>query len=431
MHRRKLRYSPPGLPGAVPDGPRAAGVPGLKVLSVGELTRGIRRILESAFSGLAVRGEISGLSRPRSGHVYFTLRDDSSSLGAQISVVVWRDDALRVPFQIEEGLRVVVHGRLTVYEPRGVYQVVAQRVEPDGQGAIALAFERLKKLLSEEGLFAPERKRPLPFLPRAIGVVTSPTGAAIHDILRSIYRRHPRAWVRIVPVRVQGDGSAEEVAAAVDLLGRPEAGVEVLIVGRGGGSPEDLWTFNTERVVRAVAASRVPVISAVGHEVDFTLTDFAADVRAQTPTHAGELVVPDAFELAGRLEERSHRLRQALRRSAARAGERLEQLGSSRVLRDPRTLYLDRARRLDDLSKLLQKGLYNACLGWQHRLRVFSGKLEALNPLQVLKRGYAVVFSSRGKVVRSASTLEPGELLNILLGEGKLRARIESAEHHG
>src|SRR5262245_36190876 len=217
MHRRKLRFAPPGPSRAVSTHSPPSPAPGLSafpprcpipldprgevsrgdgVLSVAELTRGIRRILESAFAGLAVRGEISGLSRPPSGHVYFTLRDDSSGPAAQISVVLWRDDALRLPFQLEEGLRVVVHGRLGVYEPRGAYQIVAHRVDPDGQGAIALAFERLKKLLSEEGLFAPERKRPLPFLPACIGVVTSPSGAAIHDILRSIYRRHPGAWVR-------------------------------------------------------------------------------------------------------------------------------------------------------------------------------------------------------------------------------------------
>lgn len=434
MNRRKIRYTLPASGGAVDP---AAGVPpGLppssaEIISVSDLTRGIRRLLESAFSQVAVRGEVSGLNRPASGHLYFTLREIGRAGEAQIRVVLWREEALRLRFHLEDGMRVIIRGRVGVYEPRGSYQLIAARVDPDGPGEIALLLERLKVRLQAEGLFAPERKRPLPFLPRRIGVVTSTSGAALQDILRSIYRRHPRAWVRVAPVRVQGEGSAEEVAAALRFMGRPEAGVDVVIVGRGGGSPEDLWTFNEERVVRAVAACGVPTISAVGHEVDFTLCDLAADVRAQTPTHAGELVVPEIQRLQSLLDERSERLGAALRRRAAQARERLSKLASSWVFRAPEDLVLRHIQKVDGLGRALEKCLYNLYSRWQYVLRAFSEKLEALNPLKVLSRGYSVVLDSRGTVVRTSRDLEAGEHVRLLLGEGTARALIEGVDHGG
>jgi exodeoxyribonuclease VII large subunit len=426
MSRRKLRYTfdPP----AAPAGGGTANEP---VLSVDQLTRGIRRILESSFEQVSVRGEISGLSCPRSGHLYFSLRDGGGTSGSQISVVLFRDQALNLRFRLEDGQQVVVRGRLTVYEPRGAYQIVARNVAPDGPGEIALALERLKQRLAGEGLFAEARKRPLPFLPRRIGVATSPSGAAVHDILRAIYRRHPAAWVRIVPVRVQGEGASAEIAAALELLGRPEAEVEVVIVGRGGGSPEDLWAFNEERVVRAVAGCRVPVISAVGHEVDFTLCDLAADVRAQTPTHAGEMVVPDIGDLRREMAILAGRLGRGLQGRVVRLRERLDRVEHAWPSLGTRAIIEARSQRLDDLARVLQKSLYNTYRRWHDKLRVFSGNLNALNPLAVLQRGFSVVFDSRGKAIRRAADLRRGEPLRILFHEGTARAVVEKIEADG
>ena len=442
MHRRKTRYSFPNLGEPSAGGSGQSGhtgtsgdaqggfvpAPGERVLSVGEISRGIRRILESSFNSVAVRGEVTGLGRPGSGHIYFNLRDGGGLQEAQIAVVLWREGALRLRFPLDEGMRVIVRGRVAVYEPRGIYQVVAERIDPDGLGEIALALDRLKRKLAQEGLFDPRRKQPLPFLPEQIGIITSPSGAALWDILRSIYRRHPGAQVRIIPVRVQGEGAAEEIEAALAFAGSPEAGVSVVIVGRGGGSAEDLWAFNEEGVVRAVAACRVPVISAIGHEVDFTLCDFAADARAQTPTHAGELVVPDVEALRlhfGSLEER---LLGAVLRKTALCGEACERLASRPVLRHPREQVLLRGRKLDDLGRRLWKELYSIHTRWHDKILVFSGRLDALNPLAVLRRGYSVAFDLDGKVVRDAALLHAGQALRVVLAKGSASVRVESIE---
>jgi exodeoxyribonuclease VII large subunit len=426
--RRKTRYS------FVPSskGRGNADPPGARTLSVGELTRGIRHLLEGAYPRLAVRGEVGGMSAPRSGHLYFTLHDEGDAVEAQIAVVIWRDDALRLRFRLEDGMRVVVRGRISVYEPRGTYQVIADAIETAGAGDLALALERLRGRLAAEGLFDAARKRPLPFLPRRIGIVTSPTGAALQDILKSLFRRHPEADVRVFPARVQGAGSAEDVARGIEFLGGNEGGVDVVIVTRGGGSPEDLWTFNEERVVRAVAACPVPTISAVGHEIDFTLCDFAADVRAQTPTHAGEIVVPDMVRLRLLLEEDRARLSSALRRSVERAAERLRSSSAVFLTRSRADVIEARIRRVDELAKDLRKNLYSTYERWQDRLLAFSARLDGLNPLGVLRRGYSVVFDSRGKAVRKAEGLLTGEMVRILFEKGGARATIQEVEgNHG
>ncbi len=441
MRRQKLRYSLT-TPDAsieramdsalvVPTGASSSCPPGRRVLTVGELTRGIRRILESSYSDLWVRGEICSLSRPQSGHVYFNLHDDERPGGVQIAVVVWREDAVRLRVALEEGLRVVIRGRLTVYERRGGYQLIASAVEAEGQGAAAAAFERLKAKLAAEGLFARERKRPLPFFPSCVGVITSPSGAAIHDILKCIYRRHPGASVRLIPVRVQGDGAATEICRAVEFFQTPASGVDVMILGRGGGGAEDLAVFNDETLIRAVAASRIPSVSAVGHEVDFTLCDLVADVRAQTPTHAGELVVPDTFALRVEVAELGNRLERGLQERIARLRERLDHRASSWVLRRPGELIRLRGQRLDDLSVALQKTLYNQYLRWQHEAQVLGEKLEVLGPLGVLKRGYVVVFHRDGRVARRASDLKPQEEVTLRWVDGAATARIEKLESNG
>src|SRR5688572_3892156 len=278
--------------------------PSPKILSVSQLSLLIEGALESVFQSLWVSGEISEVTRPKSGHVYFTLRDET----AQIRAVIWRTTASRLRFQLEEGQQVVCRGDIDVYPPRGTYQLVVQQVEPRGLGALQLALKQLQRRLEAEGLFDPTRKRPLPPFPRRVGFVTSPTGAAIRDFLQVAARRFHGVQILVIPARVQGEGAAAEIARAIAEANRLRPPLDVLVVGRGGGSPEDLWCFNDEQVVRAIFASQVPVVSAVGHEIDVTLSDLVADVRALTPSEAAERVIPSADELLLRLAQFQKRL---------------------------------------------------------------------------------------------------------------------------
>lgn len=404
------------------------------VVSVSEVAGAIRDLLEGAFPFLRVRGEVTNLSRPQSGHLYFSLADDSTSPGAsrlgstQLPCVVWRGSAARLRFRLENGQKVVVTGRIGVYQPRGTYQLIGEHLEPAGVGELQLHFDQLKERLRLEGLFEDDRKREIPFLPRCIGLVTSPTGAAVQDLLRSILRRFPGAWVRIVPVKVQGQSAAAEVARAIRFLNSHAGGADVIVVARGGGSLEDLWAFNEEEVARALARSRVPTVSAVGHETDFTISDFVADVRAQTPTQAGELVVPDARRLFESFEIIGTRLRLAVHRQLERAEERLDRLRSSRPMRFPEALVEDLFARCDDLDETLKFHLYNRTRGWDDSLAALSARLEALSPLNVLARGYAVTRDSRGQVVQDASSVTEGQELRILLRRGSIQARVVGVE---
>ncbi|WP_165246302.1 exodeoxyribonuclease VII large subunit [Paludisphaera soli] len=367
--------------------------------SVAGLTERIKDALESGFGEVAIRGEVSNLSRPRSGHLYFSLRDQAAS----VRVVMWRSDAQRLPFELADGLAVRLVGRLTVYSPRGEYQIIAQAVEPEGMGAGELAFRQLFARLSAEGLFDPDRKRRLPRFPRKIAVVTSPTGAAVRDLLQVTGRRWSGTDVLIVPTRVQGIGVGKEIAAAIELAGLAP-GVEVVVVARGGGSAEDLSPFNDERVVRAIVGCPAPVVAAVGHEIDVTLADLAADRRALTPSEAGELVVPDAAEMAMHLD----RLAQALRHA-----------GSGR-LRDAR-LGLDRLAR--ELNAALGQDLERR----RHRLDRLKTSLEALNPEAVLARGYSLTLADDGKsLVRDPSQAPVGNLIQTVLAGGRITSRVEA-----
>src|SRR5436190_5572555 len=297
-----------------------------KILSVSQLSQLIEGALESAFQSLWVSGEISEVSRPHSGHVCFTLRDEA----AQIRAVVWRSAASRMRFQLEDGQQVICHGDIDVYPPRGTYQLVVRQIEPQGLGALQLAFKQLQRRLEVEGLFDPARKRPLPPFPRRVGFVTSPTGAAIRDFLQVAARRFGGVEILVIPARVQGEGAADEIARGIELANRLRPPLDVLVVGRGGGSLEDLWSFNEEIVVRAIHASRVPVVSAVGHEIDVTLSDLVADVRALTPSEAAELVVPAADEVLAGLRGCEQRLIAGLRGRATAARAWLDLLSQRR-----------------------------------------------------------------------------------------------------
>ncbi len=396
-----------------------------RVLSVGELTEQIKGTLESRFQSVWVSGEISNFSRPSSGHCYLTLKDEA----AQIRAVMWRTAASRVRFDLHDGLEVICQGYLDVYAPRGSYQLVIQQVEPKGLGALEKALRLLRERLAAEGLFAPERKRPLPKFPRRIAFVTSPTGAAVRDFLEVLRRRWRGVDVLIVPVRVQGDGAAGEIAAGIELVNRLAQPVDVLVVGRGGGSLEDLWAFNEEIVVRAIHASRIPVVSAVGHEIDVTLSDLVADVRALTPSEAAERIAPAADEVLAYLARQRQRLAQALRTSATTARARLDALAARRVFRRPLERVLLWEQRLDELATRHARAIERRGELAKSLLTEKAGRLESLSPLAVLSRGYSLTTrESDGQLLRSSQVLSVGDRLHTRLNEGEVISRVETIE---
>jgi len=413
------------------------------VLTISELTARIREALEDRFPAVWVEGEISNYRVYGSGHAYFTLKDAD----AQLRVVLFRNRARRIKFEPGDGLHVMAFGSIEVYPQRGEYQMVIELLEPKGLGALQLAFDQLKARLQAEGLFDQARKRELPRFPRKIGVVTSPSGAAIRDVLRVIGRRFGELHIVIAPARVQGDGAAEEIVQGLrdlNALGH----VDVIIVGRGGGSLEDLWAFNEEIVARAIVASKAPVVSAVGHEVDFTIADFVADLRAPTPSAAAELVVREKQAVVDTLDE----LRERLARAAARPLRDLERrvdelaLGLRRGMRAT----LERARhrerlavgalaaasplarltrgrnRLERLDARLRDEIRHRFAGSQHRLGAAVGRLDSLSPLAVLGRGYSLTRTAAGEIVRNARQVKIGDDVRVLLDEGSLDARVSA-----
>lgn len=437
------------------------------ILTVSRLTALLRGVLEENFEQLWVQGEVSNLSYPSSGHCYFTLKD----AGAQLRCVMFKSAAKNLKFRLTDGMALIVRGRISVYDQRGEYQLICEYLEPAGIGALQTAFMQLKEKLSQEGLFAEAHKVSLPRFPRKIGVITSPTGAAIHDILNVLKRRFASLEVLLYPVRVQGEGSALEIASAIDEMNRM-AEVDVVIVGRGGGSLEDLWAFNEEVVARAVYRSKIPIISAVGHETDWSICDFVADLRAPTPSAAAEVVIASSDELRSQIEALTHRLKRSVENLLAAYDGRLA--GLRRALHDPRTMLGHMAQRLDDLTGRLDSGLNMAvsrCRDRFERLqdallhndpkmmidtlrqritllmvraehsqeqrlealrREFgdnAARLEVLSPLKTLARGYAIAtHGSDGTVVTDAGTLTVGEQLLLRLHRGQARCRVESLE---
>jgi exodeoxyribonuclease VII large subunit len=438
------------------------------LFTVAELTAHIKDQLEQRFPAVWVEGEISNLRAASSGHAYFTLKDDL----AQLRCVLFRNRVRRVRFDVADGLQVLVFGGLDVYAARGEYQMIVELMEPKGLGALQLAFEQLKRRLEAEGLFDTARKRPLPQFPRAIGIVTSPAGAAIRDMLHVIGRRFAGLRVLVAPVRVQGEGAALDIVRALQVLGEV-GGLDVIIVGRGGGSIEDLWAFNDERVARAIALCAVPVISAVGHETDFTIADFAADLRAPTPSAAAELVVGEKLHVASRLADLYGRLVQATLARLAHNRARALALTRRRVLTEPARTLREPRRRLEELrarlqiaarthhrhvahrvslatnalsslhplariskgqavlvqlrGRLVAAGTHNLKVS-QHRFEASVGRLQSLSPLAVLGRGYSLTRLPSGVVVRRAAETSPGDAIEILLHEGALEARVEQVK---
>ena len=435
-----------------------------KPVTVSQITGLLRTSIESQFADLWLEGEISNLRMPGSGHVYCTLKDEFS----QIRAVLFRSTALRLKFTLQEGMCIIVRGRLTVYEPRGEYQIVMESVEPKGVGALQLAFEQLKARLSAEGLFDEAKKTPLPPFPRRIGIVTSPTGAAIKDMLSVLYRRWPTLHVIVVPVPVQGEGAAQLIAKAVAWLNEEDL-VDVMIIGRGGGSLEDLWSFNEEVLVRAVAASRVPVVSAVGHEIDVTLTDFAADLRAATPSAAAETVVPVLAEVVERLRVLTVRMSQTMGRHCLFEQRRLEaQMGKLTEMRlrirqewqrtqqavdrlmtltcnrvaVSRDVVRDRQRALAGLNPVfvvkrsiamitflmqrLERQIMVLSDGRRRQMAAIAAQLGHLSPLAILGRGYSIVSRMRdGVILRSTDDVQPEEEILARLSQGQLHCSVK------
>lgn len=422
-----------------------------KTYSVTELTRTIKETLEDRFGAVWVEGEISNLRQPASGHCYFTLKDAQ----AQLSAVLFRGNQRDLPFVLKDGLNVRACGEVTVYEARGAYQVIVRRMEEAGKGALLEQFEKLKERLGKEGLFEESGKRPLPLLPCHIGVVTSPTGAAILDILQVLNRRYPNLHILLAPVRVQGEGAAEEIAAAIRNLN--DHGVaQAMIVGRGGGSLEDLWAFNEETVARAVAKSAIPVISAVGHEIDFTICDLAADVRAATPSAAAELVVGRKEDFEAELHRYRSRLASALKSRHLVLQNRMIAAAHSYVFREPQRLvtqfrerirrnlmamqhrlgntFHERQQRADEMSLRMLHRVETCRESARQDLRRLADHLRALSPLAVLDRGYSITQTRDGSVVRSPEHVSKGDTLNTTVARGRIRSIVketEKGEHDG
>lgn len=384
---------------------------GVKALSVARLTALLQELVEENFVDVLVEGEVSNLARPASGHCYFTLKDAE----AQLRAVMFKPQARALRFALENGTQVVCRGRVSLYRQRGEVQLVVEQIEPSGLGGLQLALEQLKQRLAAEGLFAEELKKPLPAFPTMIGVVTSPTGAAFRDILNVLERRGGGLRVVLCPVRVQGTGSSGEIASAIADLNRLKA-VDVLIVGRGGGSLEDLWAFNEEPVVRAIHRSGVPVVSAVGHETDFTLADLAADLRAPTPSAAAELVIRNRLELEAHLDHLLARMQRRAEERLLLARERY--LGQLRRLRLPAELLKRQRERCTNLEKSLRQALGQRLEQSAAQLSVLSGKLQSLSPLETLARGYSIAFDSSDKILTDAGQLQAGQTVRLRLSRG-------------
>ena len=391
-------------------------------LTVSELSQIIKGTLERELEAVWVVGEISNFRVPPSGHLYFTLKDDKSQIGA----VMFRRQGSNLAFQPENGMEALCFGRVGLYPARGDLQLYVEIMEPRGKGALYLAFEQLKKRLGEEGLFAAERKRPLPFLPQAIGIVTSPQGAALWDMLRILNDRFPQRRIIVRPVKVQGEGAALEIAEGIAELGHSGL-VEVMIVGRGGGSLEDLWAFNEEAVARAIYAAPVPVISAVGHEVDFTIADFVADHRAPTPTAGAEMALPRKEELVERLRGLGGRILRAIRSRVGSEREAWQEL--ARRLADPRRRLGENQMRLDELSLSLWRRFQDHLTRLRQRLAHGSERLGGLSPLAVLERGYSIAHKMpEGLIVKDSAAVRIGDLLRLTFARGKALCKVEEKE---
>lgn len=391
-------------------------------LSVSQLTRRIKSVLTDGIGRVTVTGELSAVKRAPSGHVYLTLKDE----GAVLDGILWRSSAAKLRFEPEIGQSVLAKGELTVYEPRGRYQLTIRSLQREGQGNLQAQFEALVRALREEGLFDPKHKQPIPPRPETIGVVTSEGGAALRDIIKVARRRCPGVRIVVSPCVVQGPGAPEAIVRALKAIDR-WGGCDVLLVGRGGGSAEDLWAFNTEPVARAIFEAKTPIISAVGHEIDLSIADLVADQRAATPSEAAEAAVPDLREMQNRLVGLQRSLDRALRAPLREARLRLQELLRSPVFRDPRQLILTKRQQLDDTMQDLMRAARDVVTDHQRALALTAAKLEGLSPLAVLARGFSVTRKDK-TVLRAATQVSPGDSIETILPDGRAWSTVDRIE---
>ena len=396
-----------------------------RIISVSELNEYVKMLMDSdeILAHVQVRGEISNFTNHRTGHFYLTLKDE----GSLIKAVMFRGYASKLKFLPENGMKVVVTGRVSAFVRDGQYQIYIEAMEPDGVGALYIAYEQLKKKLTAEGLFDRSKKKPLPKIPTRIGIITSPTGAAVRDIINILGRRFPICKPVLYPSLVQGDGAPANIIAGIDYFNEHKS-VDVLIVGRGGGSLEDLWAFNDEALCRRVAASEIPIISAVGHETDFTLCDFAASVRAPTPSAAAELAVPESTELARKIGNVQTRMELLCTQKIKLSRERLARLASSRSLTSPINLIDDKRMALGVAEEKLYVRMEKVIERKKAMLGASAAKLDALNPLAVVARGYSAVFADDGKLIQSVEQTKVGETVSFMLTDGKISAEVKTVE---
>ena len=392
-----------------------------QVFTVTAITLALKQMMEGVFRDVFVEGEVSSLREAASGHIYFDLKDRESLLSA----VMFKWDARKYGFELQEGVQVRVWGSLSCYAKQGRYQIVVKTAEALAKGNLFLEFEKLKKKLEAEGLFAPEHKKENPAYPQRIGVVTSPTGAAVRDILSVLKRRSPHLEIIIAPVLVQGEEAAGQIAQAIADLNRFKPAPDVLLVGRGGGSMEDLWAFNEEIVARAIYKSKIPVISCVGHEVDFTIADFVADLRAPTPSAAAELVVQNSQNTRQYIRQLQKRLLQSVSLFYERARNRFDRALNSRVFKNPETIFQAKEQELDDLSLRLENAWKEKLSNFTHRFELARNQLQALGPQAVLKRGYSITRKADGSVISRVGQTAPGETVFIQVQDGMIRSEVK------
>jgi len=397
----------------------------MNIFSVSEITKYIKGLFEydDKVANVLVRGEISNFKHHFSGHCYFTLKDNHATIRA----VMFKSRAQVLKFEPKDGMKVIASGQITVFERDGQYQLYVQQLVPDGIGELSLAFAQLKEKLEAEGLFADVRKKTLPMLPKIVGIITSATGAVLRDIITVSKRRHPGVKLLLYPVLVQGPEAPLQIVHALEVLNKLGT-VDVIIVGRGGGSIEDLWSFNDERVVRAIAASVIPIVSAVGHQTDYTLTDFAADRRAATPSQAAEIVVPDVRELIKYVTTLKNMLCNNVYNVVKNKRLRVEQSTTSRVLQYPHEFITNRQQMLDTYMDRLDKSVKQIIMVKQHQFAISAEKLAMLNPLAVLGRGYSIVRNTHGQSVNTISKVQPGEQLEIVLNQGVINVEVKSVQ---
>jgi len=392
----------------------------------------ISNYLEALFStdevlqDLWVKGEVSNFYQANSGHMYFTIKDED----AQLKTVMFRYKSKGIDFELEDGMEIAVHGYINIYKVRGEYQLYADEIIPEGKGSLYEAFEKLKKKLKEEGLFAEEHKKKIPMIPKKIGIVTSPTGAAIRDMLSVVDRRFEHVSILIVPSLVQGDKAADQIVAGINYLNSRDD-IDLIIVSRGGGSIEDLWPFNEEKVARAIFSSEIPVISGVGHETDFTIADFVADLRAPTPSAAAELAIGNREEIENRLDNLSRRLLQNQKARLKNARERLSSISNRRIFKKPEELFINKMQRLDELSRELKWNMEKKLNKSKERFKILSSKMDTLSPLKTIKRGYSITYDEDENPVTDISEVNKGDKVKTTIINGSFLSTVDQIEEDG